>query len=168
MFYKYGLERRRELGNALLWLLIPGMFLFAVMTYVGSYWPELLQPSVMLAMLFLLALMIIYSIIAGIRRLITRKKKTNPKPKIYGDLLALSLTLAIVTIGILCDALALFGVIDIALSIQLPNKSITDFNFAKWLLLDGTSFFLIGILGTAFSVIPKKKKDENKDEEAIP
>ena len=153
-------EDRKELGKTLLVLLIPVVFLFAVSTFVGTKWPELLQPSGIVAMVLLLVALIIYTTASKIMEFFRKRRGELAIPRVDGNLLACTITLAILSLSILCSALALFGVIPIALAIKLPNTSSDDFYLSRWLLLDSTGFFLSGLLGIVSSIIPRKKHDD--------
>ena len=159
-FYQLEFEQRKELVKSLIIILAPILFFYAVATSVGSKWPELLQPSGILAMLLVVIALLIYLVVSKIMHFLQKRQPKPAKPKVDGNLFVCSFTLAMLGLSVLCNALALFGVISIALSIDLPNVSSYDFNLSRWLLLDGTGFFVSGILGTAYSVMSRRKPDD--------
>ncbi|MBI4297231.1 MAG: hypothetical protein HY676_01730 [Chloroflexi bacterium] len=161
-FYALAYEQRKVLGNFLLITLGPVVFLYTVATIVGTGWPDLLQPSGILAMFLLLIVMVISLVISAIIRLLRRQKRPTT-PRIDGSLATSAFTLAVLGLSVMCNSLALFGVISVALSVDLPNYTKYDFDLSRWLLLDGVALFTSGIFGTAYSIIPKRKPDHAKE-----
>lgn len=158
--HELGFEQRKELGRSLIVLLAPVLFLYAVATFVGSKWPDLLEPSGIAAMLLLILGFLIYFVVSKIMHLRRRHQQKPMQLKLDDNLVSCSWTLAILGLSVMCSALSLFGVISIALSVKLPNVSSYDFYLSRWLLLDGVAFFVSGILGTVYSVITGIKSDD--------
>lgn len=131
------LERKTVLRNTLI-LLCPILILLGTETVVGVYWPNLVQVAVFLIMLLLAAIAVLSTPVVLILR---RIKKTKPQKPDELSLLYF-IALSFLALCIMCNLLALIGVTPTMLMIEIGPYGPDNFNWGRWMVLDGVFFFV--------------------------
>ncbi len=153
----------RRLINRILLLGFGPLLLFLFITdFIGVYAPVLFQPVA--RSLFLLFL-VIWIISILVFRIIRWKKKAQPSPRIEPLPLLYRTTLIWIALCIFTCLIALFGVAYPMLNIEIGPFNQENFNWARWFLVDGILFFIMGVLTFAFMHIFQRveKKREADD-----
>lgn len=157
------LERKTVLRNTLI-LLCPILILLGTETVVGVYWPNLVQVAVFLIMLLLAAIAVLSTPVVLILR---RIRKTKPQKPDELSLLYF-IALSFLALCIMCNLLALIGVTPTMLMIEIGPYGPDNFNWGRWMVLDGVFFFVCGIWTLGFAYIDdrtrlwKTKKDSEE------
>lgn len=141
------IPERRLLNRILLLSFGPLLLFIFVTNFVGVYAPAFFQPVARSLLLLFLVIWIV-SILAF--RIIRRKREAHSSPKIEPLPLLYRTTLTWIALCIFACLIALFGVAYPMLNIEIGPFNQDNFNWARWYLVDGITFFFIGILSFAF------------------
>lgn len=137
---------------------IPLLVPLAVYTAVGIYYPSLAQGSVMLVMMLIAGILILYSLIQGIRWIIDRLRSTKrSRTKLNEEILLCWQTAFCLGLSAVCALIALLGCSSSALNIFIGPYQIEDFNWSRWLLNDAILLFIVGAIQTGFLFMMERK-----------
>lgn len=157
------LERKTVIRNTLI-LLCPILILVGTETAVGVYWPNLVQVAIFLIMLLLAAIAVLSTPVVLILR---RIRKTTPQKSDELSLLYF-MALSFLALCTMCSLFALIGVTPTMLMIEIGPYGPDNFNWGRWMVLDGVFFFVCGIWMLGFAYIDdrarlwKTKKDSEE------
>jgi len=145
-------EKRLIIRNTLLYF-GPFLILFFVTDFFGVYAPALAPTAARSIFLLFLAILIIYLLISQIIRWI---RKTQPSPGMEILPFLYTFTLFCVALCILFCSVALFGVSNTMLNIEIGPFNQDNYNWARWFLVDGITFFILGIISFAYTLVCQK------------
>jgi hypothetical protein len=140
---------RRVINRILLAQFGSLLILFFITNVVGIYAPSYALPIGRTIFLLLGFIVIFYSIIVIVVNKARKSRPTpiEPLPYLYRS------TLLSVVFCVLFSSLALFGVAQTMLNIEIGPYNQDNFLWAKWSLLNGIAFFLIGIVNFGYTYI---------------
>ncbi|MDD5702198.1 MAG: hypothetical protein PHU23_09140 [Dehalococcoidales bacterium] len=149
----FPLQERRTIYKIL--ALVYGLFvvILFITNFIGIHAPSFIQP---VTRIFLIAIVVIFLFYVVVQRLISWiKKSREPYPV---DYLAFSyrFTLASILLCVFFSTFALFGVSQTMLGIEIGPFNQDNYNWGRWWLADGITFFVIGILSYASIFIPQR------------
>jgi len=129
------------------------VLILLITDFVGIYIPTLVQTIGWSLFVILTIILLVYLIISGLFRRHNRKSKPKLEILPYLYLNALVWTSSC----IFACTIALFGVVYPMLDIEIGPFNQDNFNWARWLLLDGIIFFFMAILSFALIYISQIK-----------
>jgi len=161
-YFSLGKSEKYNIAKKLfLWF---GLFiLFILITnFIGAYAPSLMRPFGMLFILLLLIICIIFSIVSSIAK---RKKEDSPSPRLEPLPFMYPATLTLIGFCIIFSSAALYGVAYPMLNIEIGPFNQDNLNLAKWFLVDGITFLILGVFNYAYTHLLQRMqaREQNND-----
>jgi|GEM_PF-4470509 len=155
---KYNIFKKLSLWFGLFILLI------FITDFVGAYLPSLMRPFGMLFISLLVIATIIYSIVSLI---INKRKKDLPSPPFKPLPFLYGANLALIAFCIIFTSAALYGVAYPMLNIEIGPFNQNNLNWAKWFLVNGISFFILGIFNYAYIYVYQRMQTREQIDDTV-
>lgn len=142
--------------NRILRLFFGPLLLFIFITnFIGVYAPALFQPAARILYLLILVIWIISIITSQIFKWM---RKSQPSPKVESLPFLYRTTLVWFALCILFCLIALLGVAPTMLNIEIGPFNQDNYNWARWFLFNGITYFVIGVFSFASTYLFQRIK----------
>ncbi len=158
------IAEKRLLNRILLLEFGPFLLLISITDFVGVYAPILVQPVARILFLLFLAIWIISIVVL---RIVRWRKKANLSPKFETLPFLYRTALIWIALSISASAIALFGVAYPMLNIEIGPFNQDNFNWARWFLVDGITFFIMGLLSFSFIYLFQRIEKGRQADETV-